>query len=215
MRRLLDKFKMPHDKNLDKLLVPISERAVPAFWISKFPVTNALYAEFLRTKGDTPKTSPNADQQPVVGITWNGAAAFAAWLGGDLPTVEQWEKAARGHGELRHYPWGDEFDSEKCACAEGSSLGHAVAVGSYPAGDSPYGVSDMVGNVMEWLKTKKDPQFAGAKGGAFDMTCEIYGLVHFTTWVELNYTDDNHGFRVVSMIDPRRLPGQLAHRVVD
>jgi formylglycine-generating enzyme required for sulfatase activity len=46
------------------------------------------------------------------------------------------------------YPWGDEFDKDKCNTIEGGK-GGTTPVGSYKAGESFYGASDMIGNVWE------------------------------------------------------------------
>jgi formylglycine-generating enzyme required for sulfatase activity len=97
---------------------------------------------------------------PVVQISWNDAMEYCQWLNlklqGELgnlalrlPTEAEWEKAARGeYGD--EWPWGNEFDPAKCNSIKGGK-GGTTPVGVYsPQGDSPYGATDMVGNVWEW-----------------------------------------------------------------
>ncbi len=101
---------------------------------------------------------------PVVQINWREAQAFCDWLNRShgaelpegyafrLPTEAEWEKAARGEFGFE-WPWGNEFDPDKCNSAEGGK-GDTTPVGMYsPAGDSPYGCADMVGNVWEWTQS--------------------------------------------------------------
>lgn len=111
---------------------------------------------------------------PVVQIAWQDALAFCEWLNQikevnlpdgykfRLPTEAEWEKAARGeYGN--EWPWGNEFDASKCNSSEGGK-GGTTPVGAYsPAGDSPYGAADMVGNVWEWTQSvfKDYPYQAG------------------------------------------------------
>ena len=87
---------------------------------------------------------------PVTGITWYEAAAYASWCGKSLPTVFQWEKAARNSaaGLGQSMPWGR---------LEGSTVGRAnfagsdtVPVGSLEFGMSPFGCYEMAGNAAEW-----------------------------------------------------------------
>lgn len=98
--------------------------------------------------GDARRAGFDGDQQPIAGIGWLDAWAFAAWMGGRLPTEAEWEKAARGT-DGRTYPWGNQFDAMRLNVAE-SQNHRTVDVGSFPGGRSPYGCFDMAGNVAEY-----------------------------------------------------------------
>lgn len=91
------------------------------------------------------------EREPVVYVSWDDAEAFARWCGKELPTAEQWQKAARGT-DGRLYPWGNEWDEQACANAGTSPQGPAP-VGSYPKDRSPWGAFDLCGNVGEWTRT--------------------------------------------------------------
>ena len=142
--------------------------------IDVYPVTNERYSRFVNAGGYEEKnkeywspkgwdwresgeiTQPgnwddpewNQPDHPVVGVSWYEAEAFAKWEGKRLPTEREWEKAARGT-EGRKYPWGDEFDKEKCNSNK-SGIGTTTPVTRYVNGLNPYRCYDMAGNVWEW-----------------------------------------------------------------
>jgi formylglycine-generating enzyme required for sulfatase activity len=100
--------------------------------------------------------------RPANCVSWTQAKAFCAWSGKRLPTAREWEKAARGL-DGRRYPWGNEVLAGAARLEDIRS----VDVGSYPAGASPYGALDMVGNVAEWTDSTYDDQRYEVRGGGF------------------------------------------------
>lgn len=87
-------------------------------------------------------------------VSWFEAVAFTRWLAARtglpvaLPSEMQWQRAAQGD-DFRVYPWGNTFETARCNTYE-SGLGKTTPVTRYTNGASPYGVQDMVGNVLEW-----------------------------------------------------------------
>jgi formylglycine-generating enzyme len=99
-------------------------------------------------------------QHPVVHVTYEDAAAYAAWAGKAMPAEAEWEFAARGGLEGATYAWGEDFAPEGRAMAntwQGRFPWENLATDGYE-GTSPveafpangYGLCDMIGNVWEW-----------------------------------------------------------------
>ncbi|HZR41923.1 MAG TPA: SUMF1/EgtB/PvdO family nonheme iron enzyme [Ktedonobacteraceae bacterium] len=133
------------------------------FEIGKYPITNLEYNRFIEATGHkAPKqwlegTFPQEEAtHPVRGISSTDAEAYCKWLSNQtgkkyrLPTEWEWEWAAAGPQGWK-YPWGNQFDKNKCNTKE-AGIENTTPVGSYPAGMSPYGASDMCGNVYEITK---------------------------------------------------------------
>jgi iron(II)-dependent oxidoreductase len=105
---------------------------------------------------------PIPPDEPVVHVCFHEAQAYAAWAGKRLPTEPEWEKAARfdpATGRSRRFPWGDEDPGPEHANLGQRHLSPAP-VGAYPAGASPSGVHQLIGDVWEWL----DSDFHGYPG---------------------------------------------------
>ncbi|UWZ34067.1 ergothioneine biosynthesis protein EgtB [Dactylosporangium roseum] len=108
------------------------------------------------------RTAPVVPDAPVVHVSFHEAKAYATWAGRRLPTEAEWEKAARfdpASGRSRRYPWGDEDPGPDHANLGQRHLSPAP-VGAYPAGASPLGVHQLVGDVWEWV----DSDFAAYPG---------------------------------------------------
>ncbi|MCA9648980.1 MAG: SUMF1/EgtB/PvdO family nonheme iron enzyme [Myxococcales bacterium] len=154
---------------------PAHQVELRGFWLGETPVTNRQYSEFLRA---TPHaTEPrlwrdrrfSAEQQPVVGVSWQDAQRFCTWLmeiTGEpirLPTEAQWEYAARGT-DGRRYPWGNETPDVTRACfGLDWDKDHPPLVGQFPHGRGPFGHLDQAGTVWDWCRDTWDEAAYGRR----------------------------------------------------
>jgi hypothetical protein len=216
-----DKGSYDHEK-------PAHRVYLDAFYIGRYPVTNTDYERYKDDVKQPFEIPRGKADHPVVRISWYDARNYAAWAGMRLLTEAEWEKAARGGLQIpnpkaqtpnammenprpnRKYPWGDEFDQNRCN-TNGSDIRDPTPVGKYsPQGDSPYGCADMAGNVWEWTNSldkgypyqaddgREDPSPLGdrvLRGSSFvdsedDARCATRDADGMFNW------DDHYGFRV-------------------
>lgn len=185
------------------------EVEMPAFLIDRHPVTNRQYQAFLEATGrSAPRDNrgprhniwqdgtfpPALADHPVVNVSYEDAAAYAAWAGRRLPTENEWEKAARADTKNR-YPWGSNDEPAFANVADNPATDGTTPVGAFPRDTSPYGVTDLAGNVREWTSSffdHSDPYSRVIKGGSFlDRARES------TTWRRIQSSLPRHdlGFR--------------------
>jgi formylglycine-generating enzyme required for sulfatase activity len=112
------------------------------------------------------------DNYPVMNVSWYQANDYCEWVGGRLPTEAEWEKAARGTNGGLH-PWGNQTPNANLYNIEQGTY-DTTEVCHYTAGNSPYGICDMAGNVWEWVNDRYNANYyacspisnpQGAEGG--------------------------------------------------
>ncbi|PCJ20285.1 MAG: hypothetical protein COB02_04420 [Candidatus Cloacimonadota bacterium] len=137
--------------------------------MDKFPVSNKEYWSFIqKTKHNTPfnwekgtyKHFDKTGLKPVTYVSWKDADAFCKWEGKSLPSEQEWMNAASS--SKAPYPWGQTFTKAHANTSE-SGLG-LIEIGSYPQNISHIGVSDLIGNVRQWVSDDLKDAKGGIKG---------------------------------------------------
>jgi formylglycine-generating enzyme required for sulfatase activity/predicted esterase len=117
---------------------------------------------------------------PVTGITWYEAAAYAAFRGKRLPTIFQWEKAARNglftYNSAYIMPWGPIDLNGSVEGRANFKSGGTAPVGQFEFGISPFGCHDMAGNVAEWCSNETSQGFVTA-GASWDDQAYLFPYI--------------------------------------
>ena len=188
---------------------PSYSASIQPFKIAKYPVTHQEYKAFLLdtafpeipSSWDFRRYPQERANHPVYTVSHAAAQAYALWLSAKtgrafrLPTEAEWEWAAMGH-DHREFPWGNSFHADFSNSAE-TGLFTTTAVGVFLEGDSPFGVSDMAGNVEEYVADA----YAPYPNGQFvqDHLVDIHGQYHvarggsFARFRDLLRTKRRHG----------------------
>lgn len=161
---------------------------------------------------------------PVNCVDQGQAIAYCAYVGKRLPVAEEWEWAARGTTRGWTYPWGDKEPSKqlcwkrydykevyvrKWHCPDGPKgecfqstdvegrrrIDGPCPVRSYPAGNSPEGIADLLGNVEEWTTSWKSKTAVSTCGGSWTLSYESISADSSSGGAGPTTHSDRFGFR--------------------
>jgi iron(II)-dependent oxidoreductase len=196
---------------------------INAFYMDKYPVTNAEFKKFLDATHYHPAddlnflkdwkngTYPDGwAKRPVTWVSQDDARAYAAWVGKRLPHEWEWQYAAQGGDANRLYPWGDKWEASNVPTpVKGRSLTAPDEVDAHAAGASPFGVVDMVGNVWQWTDEYVDEHTRGGilRGGSY---YQPQGSIWYFPQA---YRNDQHG-KLLLMAPSYDRSGTLGFRCV-
>jgi formylglycine-generating enzyme required for sulfatase activity len=195
---------------------------IRAFYIDKYPVTNAQFKKFL----DASRYRPRDDQnflrdwkdgtfpqgwanKPVTWVSQEDARTYAAWAGKRLPREWEWQYAAQGN-DGRLYPWGNDWRPTAVPDAwTGRDMAGADNVDAHPGGASPFGVMDLVGNVWQWTDEYVDDHTRAGilRGGSY---YQPQGSIWYFPQA---YRNDQHG-KLLLMAPSYDRSGGLGFRCV-
>jgi formylglycine-generating enzyme required for sulfatase activity/tRNA A-37 threonylcarbamoyl transferase component Bud32 len=157
---------------------PMHKVYLDDYWVYRTEVTNRMYRACVQAKACSQPVETFSrthedyffdhtyDDYPVIYVKYADAQTYCTWADARLPTEAEWEKAARGT-DGRLFPWGNAElqrdhanfcdigcpnpDSQLVESEFDDGFRDVAPVGSFPAGNSPYGIFDMAGNVLEWV----------------------------------------------------------------
>ncbi len=146
------------------------------FYLDATEVASGPYAEYLAATPGAPapavwtgrRPAPGRDKQPVRGIGFEEAKAYAAASGKRLPTADEWEAAASidpaRPGVRRPFPWGSGWIEDIAP----AGADEPRPSGTHPADRSPWDCVDMGGNIQEWTVERRDGREVPVlQGGSF------------------------------------------------
>jgi len=211
---------------------------VPAFFMGRYPITQAQYEAVMGKNPSQFKDKPDSDRRPVENVSWDGANEFCKRLSDltnreyQLPSEAQWEYACRA-GTTTPFHFGETISTE-LANYNGNYTYANGEKGLYREETTPvgyfgvaneFGLSDMHGNVWEWCLDTWHNNYKGAPmdGSARIELNKTSHLLRGGSWINFprncrsacrnNLDRDNHyyyfGFRVLSHAPGLTFPSAL------
>jgi formylglycine-generating enzyme required for sulfatase activity/regulator of sirC expression with transglutaminase-like and TPR domain len=223
-----------------------------AYHIDKYEVSAEKFSKFLNTMDNVKgyyqdnkfgtlhfdgsfRPRPGLENHPINNVTWQAADEYCKWQKKRLPTEAEWERAARGTS-AQLYPWGDVTPSETLAryfqtWSKENKHQVMMPVQALTAGQSPYGLHHMAGNVKEWVDDwydreyyKENSEYAnprGPIGGEFKVVRggswrDLKGFIYssFRNSGNPKSRMDDYGFRCAKNANPASGEKKLTYRVV-
>ena len=140
-------------------------------------------------------------EHPVTGVTWIGANIYANHFGWSIPTLEQWELAAKNNYDW-NYPWGNEINSNYANynSTTTSIVGYYNGLGELNLSLSAFGIYDMAGNVWEHTLSSSAPEIYFKTGGAYNSDATQLEI-GYTAYSIFDQVSNNTGFRCVTDVN--------------
>ncbi len=218
-----------------ELLIPLDRGETLVFvyvksikaWVCKYEITNGQYRRFLASHNSSFREGAglNADDQPVVRVSWNNTVDFCNWLNKDfcgylpantmvrLPTSDEWTSLANC-GDNRKYPWGDQWppsygnysdDTAKKTFSppwqgiEDYNDQHPATCPVSKSGVNELGIYGLAGNVWEWCDDWYDEAktFKVRRGGSWDFDTKESIAIDYKGFDRPSASYDTIGFRVI------------------
>lgn len=169
-----------------------------SFAMGKYPITHGEFATFIHEAGYSPATDctfhrnnrysphpggnwqapgfPQADNAPVVCVSWYDAVAYVQWLNRKLgnsasaaasgpyhlPSEAEWEYAARAGTRAARW-WGDDLGMNNALCQVcGNPWDPQGTVPADRFRPNPFGLFSMLGNAWQWIEDCWNPNYGGA-----------------------------------------------------
>jgi formylglycine-generating enzyme required for sulfatase activity len=174
---------------------------ITSIWNSSLYCKEVKGACWYRPSGPE-STLHNKRNHPVVQISMEDAAAFAAWTGKRLPTENEWEAASRTENGWI-FPWGPVWKNDACNIEESGTAG-TTPVDKYADFENEFGIVDTLGNVLEWTSDgfqmasqgNNETTYRIAKGGSWVSGNDI--RLHSRFKLEPDSHSNILGFRCVA-----------------
>ena len=186
-----------NDADCDSGEHPYHKVYLDAYEIDRTEVTAVQYEACVSAGGCAPAGTGSCatyqvagkENHPINYVDWFQVESYCLWAGKELCTEAQWEKGARGgcehnggesncKAQSRKYPWGNESPTCDLAVKSGCDGDTQPVCSVSPAGDSPYGLCDMAGNVWElvadWYLKDYYCDGDGANGDEYCTECGFW-----------------------------------------